>query len=892
MKTKALVAGLGYLFAILTSFQPDNRAVAAPGTLLQQYQDPAQQSAARFGASVAGYGNQPLVGAPLTDVGGNLYLFDSGASATPVKTFSAPGSFDARSFGSKIATLGTEILVSDTGALPLSGVVNTTSVTSESTPDNFRGVAVHYASANDASPKVLINPLVGAGTAFGSSMAFRSAGKFAVGDPFITSSTLPQVGVAYVYNDPSSTSPTLRIDNPAPASQARFARALAFYQDELVPDTVPGEETSYHGALAVGAPGLSAVFQFSPENGNLLSIMESPDSSTDAFGFSLATADTRLVVGAPNATVGTATNAGKVYVYDRFTGVLQRTITSNSPRRDSFFGYDLAMLDSSHLVVGNWSPGTSAGSVLVIDINTGVVSYTLTSPNTKRPQFGSAVAAVGANVLVGDPIGASDASTGVPGRAYLFGLTGVATQPPAAPTGLSATAVNPTTIQLTFGDNSTNETAFTLERRVGTGAYSLVATLAANSTSYTDTTVSPATAYTYRLRAFNNAGTSAYSNEASATTPAVVPPDLIGEIPNPGQSGDLFGFSVAKVGKLRLAIGAPGADTAGTSDSGKVYVFTPPSLVPTLTLSNPDPHNGDQFGYSVSSVGENILVGAPGREDDFTGSGVAYLFNGSTGQVMFTYHHPNPYPGAQFGFSVAGYGTRQALIGAPGAGPQSDHVGDAHLFDAKKTGALVMSLEWPNISGEYRMGTSVAAAKKTAAVVGTMEHGNCRSSVYLFSLKTGTGTGAYASARSVTAAGKGVLVGAPHYTGECGGGDPGVPEAYLLQGVVSKRIYSNPSHSQDAFGWGVAGAKKFAAIGAPTFSNGGDDFLHRGRAYLFTYKSSDPVRTFDNPFPDEGDQFGRALAFPGKLMLAIGAPYDDTHGTDAGAVYLFSVPKK
>jgi hypothetical protein len=90
---------------------------------------------------------------------------------------------------------------------------------------------------------------------------------------------------------------------------------------------------------------------------------------------------------------------------------------------------------------------------------------------------------------------------------------------PAAPTGLGATAITSTHIDLAWTDNATNETAFHVERSSGGGSFTEIATVAANATSYSDTTVVASTAYSYRVRAENSGVFSGYSNVANATTP-------------------------------------------------------------------------------------------------------------------------------------------------------------------------------------------------------------------------------------------------------------------------------------------------------------------------------------------------------------------------------------
>lgn len=95
---------------------------------------------------------------------------------------------------------------------------------------------------------------------------------------------------------------------------------------------------------------------------------------------------------------------------------------------------------------------------------------------------------------------------------------GVPTSPPASPTSLVASAASPYTIDLTWSDNANNEAGYTVERSPDGSTWSQVATLPANSSNWQDSGLYPETACSFRVRAFNGVGFSAFSNIASANT--------------------------------------------------------------------------------------------------------------------------------------------------------------------------------------------------------------------------------------------------------------------------------------------------------------------------------------------------------------------------------------
>ena len=90
---------------------------------------------------------------------------------------------------------------------------------------------------------------------------------------------------------------------------------------------------------------------------------------------------------------------------------------------------------------------------------------------------------------------------------------------PESPSNLTASAQSSSQIDLSWTDNSSDETGFKIERKTGaSGTYSEIATVSADVTTYGDTGCNGATTYYYRVRAYNASGNSSYSSEASATT--------------------------------------------------------------------------------------------------------------------------------------------------------------------------------------------------------------------------------------------------------------------------------------------------------------------------------------------------------------------------------------
>jgi len=90
---------------------------------------------------------------------------------------------------------------------------------------------------------------------------------------------------------------------------------------------------------------------------------------------------------------------------------------------------------------------------------------------------------------------------------------------PAAPELLSAAAVSESSVDIAWQDNSNNEIGFEIQRLEGDSTiWEDAGAVSGDQTAYTDQELSPGTSYKYRVLSFNAAGSSAPSNNKSATT--------------------------------------------------------------------------------------------------------------------------------------------------------------------------------------------------------------------------------------------------------------------------------------------------------------------------------------------------------------------------------------
>ncbi len=100
--------------------------------------------------------------------------------------------------------------------------------------------------------------------------------------------------------------------------------------------------------------------------------------------------------------------------------------------------------------------------------------------------------------------------------------TAVISDPPVAPSFLTGWFASPG-VQLFWNDESSNETGFKIERRLGTGSFAEIGTVGAGVREFFDTTIVGGNSYGYRVRAFNASANSPYTDIVTIATQPVIP---------------------------------------------------------------------------------------------------------------------------------------------------------------------------------------------------------------------------------------------------------------------------------------------------------------------------------------------------------------------------------
>ena len=389
----------------------------------------------------------------------------------------------------------------------------------------------------------------------------------------------------------------------------------------------------------------------------------------DVFGTSVAIHGNRAIVGAWLEDDSGGNSAGKAYIFNTDTGALLHTLNNPNAYSTSefdYFGIRVAVSENYYAVSARGEDdanGTNSGKVYVYNSN-GTFRFTINNPNpystSLNDSFGSSICIIedslGDLLIVGAP-SEDEASREDAGKVYAFRIDF------SLPT-LSYTLNNPSTG--TDADEYFGQTVAT-NKLTGTDGRLLVqAQLRASTEPY------QGKVYIYR-----------------PATGALLHTLLNPRNPYNSGTGDNFGFAMDADGDYGI-IGS-----YGEGDGGMAFIYNVNTGSLVHTLNNPNNYGteeNDNFGYAVGISDNYAVVGAE-QEDSGglgvgTNAGIAYVFNVSTGEHLYTINNPNVYTSAEtdkFGRSIS-MTANTVIIGAPyedddGGGGSDNDSGKAYIFD-------------------------------------------------------------------------------------------------------------------------------------------------------------------------------------------------------------------
>ncbi len=381
--------------------------------------------------------------------------------------------------------------------------------------------------------------------------------------------------------------------------------------------------------------------------------------------------------------------------------------------------------------------------------------------------------------------------------------------------------------------------------------------------------------------------------------PATAQVELLKLLPPTGWVGDpaaydYFGESVSISGN-RAILGASGDDDAGMS-SGTAYLYDTTSGAMLFELHHQGAVTEDYFGRSVAISGDYAVVGAFGRDDAGDRSGSAYVFDVLTGQ-----QHRQLLPSAPdakdfFGGSVALDGNL-AVIGALGDDDNGGSAGAAYVFDVRTGLELFKLVASDGAPGEW-FGDSVAISGDLAVIGATRDddHGYHSGSAYVFDTRTGQELHQLHAADATVGDNFGVSVGISGDLAVVGayladGTGPYSGAVYLFDATTGQQLFKlfpSDGASNDFFGTSVAISGDRVLVGADGYD---EDINGQGAAYLFDATTGVQLYRIIASDGATDDRFGAAVSLRGDRAL-VGAPWCDAPDQQSGAAYLYQVVER
>jgi hypothetical protein len=346
---------------------------------------------------------------------------------------------------------------------------------------------------------------------------------------------------------------------------------------------------------------------------------------------------------------------------------------------------------------------------------------------------------------------------------------------------------------------------------------------------------------------------------------------------------DQFGISVA-VSDTRIVVGAHYEDTTALN-AGSAYIFDINGNQ-LAKIQASDAQQSDQFGKSVAASNTRIVVGALYENTTASQAGSAYIFDIDGNQIA-KIQASDAEASDWFGSSVAVSNTR-IVVGAPYEDTAAFNAGSAYIFDIN--GNQLAKIQASDADVNNNFGHSVSVSD-TRIVVGAPYKGTTSLSdgaAYIFDIDGNQIAKIIASDAqygdnfgwSVAVSDTRIVVGALYE--DTNGSQAGSAYIFDINGNQLAKIQASDAELGDFFGTSVAVSDTRIVVGAEgedtTASNGGS-------AYIFDIDGNQLAKKQASD-AQQDDIFGHSVAVS-DTRIVVGAPYEDTNGSNAGSAYIF-----
>jgi hypothetical protein len=372
---------------------------------------------------------------------------------------------------------------------------------------------------------------------------------------------------------------------------------------------------------------------------------------------------------------------------------------------------------------------------------------------------------------------------------------------------------------------------------------------------------------------------------ASAAVPSRFDLRLTINDPHPEEQRD-FGWSLDTFND-DLLVGSYG---------GSVYVIDPHTGIESLRLQSPEAFGS--FGRAVTQFGDMIVVGA--NEYDLAPHvrvGSAYVFDGATGAHLRTLRNPSPTHFGWFGYSMEEATDKLFISSRTTSGGET---GVVYVYGPSSS-TPIGSLLNPQAANPNAWGFGFALKEHHGdlfvSALGAQTASQATGAIYRYDgatlareltivnpnpqLESQFGSSLYADGSVLLAGAPGLNVAGKSQAGG----------AFLFDADTGALLqtFLNPEPQNTAsFGASVAIVRNFAVIGAPYYSpRPGQHPGFVGAAYVFELSTGAFVMRIDNPSPEQNDWF---TSGDGTTLTSIHGQLAIGHGFEQ-QVHLFTVPE-